>query len=271
MSEQLQLNMPLMMTMLQMAFSAWLAWLTFRPRPPAARDATKAAVQLQETATKAAAHVARLSRPPAAQAATKAAVQRQEAAAKTAAQAEAQAAAHVARLLRPPAKPQGAPAPPQRRRARARKPVPHQANAPATKGGPGGSTAAPFQALGCISPLSGMDASSDERQKLINNLHTLADIALVGDYMRDRVPPRVMALKLQPVDEVYPQLTGEAALDTIKVAERDQQRRVYNTEVMTADAEYEHQQLKAQALMNLWMDYILGPNMQYMLDNYRRK
>ena len=83
MSEQLQLNMPLMMTMLQMAFSAWLAWLTFRPRPPAARDATKAAVQLQETATKAAAHVARLSRPPAAQAATKAAVQRQEAAAKT--------------------------------------------------------------------------------------------------------------------------------------------------------------------------------------------
>ena len=116
-----------------------------------------------------------------------------------------------------------------------------------------------------------MDASSDERQKLINNLHTLADIALVGDYMRDRVPPRVMALKLQPVDAVYPPLPGKAALDTIKVAERDQQRRVYNTEVMTADAEYEHQQLKAQALMNLWMDYILGPNMQYMLDNYRRK
>ena len=74
-----------------------------------------------------------------------------------------------------------------------------------------------------------MDASSDERQKLINNLHTLADIALVGDYMRDRMPLRVMALKLQPVDEVYPQLTGEAALDTIKVAKRDQQRRVYNT------------------------------------------
>ena len=102
---------------------------------------------------------------------------------------------------------------------------------------------------GQLLPLSGTNASSDESQKLSSKLHILADIAEIGDYLRGRMPPKILALKLQPVDEVYPLLTGEAALDVIKVSERDQQRRVYYTKVVAADAAYESQHLKAQVMM----------------------
>ena len=114
---------------------------------------------------------------------------------------------------------------------------------------------------GELVPLSGTNASSDERQKLSRKLHILADITEVGYNLRGRTPPKIQAVKLQPVNEVYPLLTGKAALDVIKVSERDQQRRVYYTKVVAADAAYESQHLKAPAMMTGWVDYILTPHL----------
>ena len=66
---------------------------------------------------------------------------------------------------------------------------------------------------GQLISLSGTNASSDERQQLSRKVHIFADIAEIGNYLRGWTPPKIVLLKLQPVDEVYPLLTGEAALD----------------------------------------------------------
>ena len=127
---------------------------------------------------------------------------------------------------------------------------------------------------GQLLPLSGANASSDERQKLSRKPHILADIAEIGDYLRGWTPTKIQALKLQQVNEVYPLhplLTGEAALDVIKVSEWDQQRRVYYTKVVALDAVYNSHHIKAQAMMTGWVNYILTLHMQYMLDNYRSR
>ena len=50
-------------------------------------------------------------------------------------------------------------------------------------------------------PLSGTHASSNERQKLSRKLHILADITEVGYNLRGRTPPKIQAVKLQPVNE----------------------------------------------------------------------